>query len=54
MEGELLLIGVIAIIGAFIYYKLDLWMQLHEKTNKLIEKLIDEKENKTEKKEKED
>ena len=44
IEGELLIIGVIAIIGAFLYYKLDMWMRLHERTNELLEKLVGEKD----------
>jgi len=43
IEGELLIIGVIAIVAAFVYHKLDKWMQLHEKTNELLENLLEEK-----------
>jgi len=41
IEGELLLIGIVSIIGAFIYYKLDMWMGVHERTNELLEKLLE-------------
>ena len=43
MEGELLLIGIVAIVAAFIYYKLDKMMQLQERTNELLEKIVDGK-----------
>ena len=42
MEGELLLIGLIAIIGAFLYHKLDKMMQLQEKSNELLEKIVNQ------------
>ena len=51
MEGELLLIGIIAILGAFIYHKLDKMMQLQNKTNKLLEKLAGEEKKEETKKE---
>jgi hypothetical protein len=44
MEGELLLIGLIAIIGAFVYHKLDKMMQLQERTNSLLERLVTAKD----------
>jgi len=40
IEGEILLIGMVAILGAFFYYKLDLMMQLMAKNNELLEKLV--------------
>ncbi len=49
MEGELLLIGIIAIIGAFIYHKLDKMMQLQGKGNELLEKLNDKNKQKDKK-----
>jgi hypothetical protein len=44
IEGEILLIGMVAILGAFFYYKLDLMMQLMAKNNELLEKLIEKKD----------
>ena len=43
MEGELLLIGIIAIVAAFIYHKLDKMMQLQERSNELLERIADGK-----------
>jgi len=42
-DGELLIIGLVAIIAAMIYHKLDQMMKLQERTNELLEKRSGEK-----------
>jgi preprotein translocase subunit YajC len=38
-DGEMLIIGLVAIIAAMTYHKLDQMMKLQERTNELLAKL---------------
>jgi len=39
-DGEMLLIGLLAMIAAMIFYKLDQMMQVQSRTNDLLAKLV--------------
>jgi len=46
VEGELMIVGLLAFCAVFLYYKLDHIFEELKKTNQNIEKLIKEKEEK--------
>ena len=39
-DGEMLVVGLLAMLGAMIFYKLDQMMKLQEKTNELLAKSV--------------